>query len=145
MTSALYTTEILRLAASIPYLKRLDNPDASVEKRSATCGSRVTVDLSLDDKGCVSALGLDVKSCAMGQASTCLFAKHAMGRSAQDLSDIEADLSQYLKGQSDVPVSWPGLHVFEAARDYPARHSAIRLVFEAGAQAAQAALEKGKA
>jgi NifU-like protein involved in Fe-S cluster formation len=144
MTSALYTTEILRLAASIPYLKRLQNPDASVEKRSATCGSRVTVDLSLDDQGCVTALGLDVKSCAMGQASTCLFAKHAIGRSAQDLIDIEADLSHYLKGQSDAPVAWPGLHVFESARDYPARHSAIRLVFEAGAQAARAALEKAK-
>ncbi len=139
MSTALYTTEILRLAASIPYLKRLENPQASVEKRSATCGSRVTVDLDLDDNNHVMAIGLDVKACAMGQASACLFAKHAIGRSVRDLITIEADLVQYLKGQIDAPASWTGLHVFEAARDYPARHSAIRLIFEAGAEAARQA------
>ena len=49
MSAPLYNAEILRLAATIPHHARLTDPMASVEKRSAICGSRVTVDVALDD------------------------------------------------------------------------------------------------
>ena len=55
MTSTLYSRDILRLAASIPHLGRLPDPEASVERNSPVCGSRVVVDLSLDDAGHVAA------------------------------------------------------------------------------------------
>src|SRR3546814_16747854 len=69
MNAPLYNRDILRLAASIPYHRRLTDAQASVEKRSATCGSSVTVDVCLDNEGRVANLGLEVRACALGQAS----------------------------------------------------------------------------
>ena len=74
MTATLYNRDILRLAASIPHQRRLDAPQASVERRSPVCGSRVVVDVVLDDDGRVAALGQEVKACALGQASAALMA-----------------------------------------------------------------------
>ena len=74
MDTPLYNTEILRLAASIPYQERLAEPMASVEKRSPICGSRVTVDVAIDDAGRVAAIGMLVRACALGQASSALMA-----------------------------------------------------------------------
>src|SRR3546814_7382405 len=69
MNAPLYNRDILRLAASIPYHRRLTDEQASVEKRSETCGSSVTVDVCLDNEGRVANLGLEVRACALGQAS----------------------------------------------------------------------------
>src|SRR3546814_2729552 len=49
MNAPLYNRDILRLAASIPYHRRLTDAQASVEKRSATCGSSVTVDVRSEE------------------------------------------------------------------------------------------------
>ena len=45
----LYSARILGLAADIPHLGRLENPDASVTRRSPLCGSTVTVDVVVED------------------------------------------------------------------------------------------------
>src|SRR3546814_3015744 len=76
MAEALYNTRILRLAASIPHAARLPNPQASVAKRSPVCGSRVTVDVDLDSAGRISALGQEVRACALGQASAARSEEH---------------------------------------------------------------------
>ena len=134
--TALYTRDILRLAASIPNLGRLDRPQASVEKSSPVCGSRVVVDLVLDEKGRVAALGQEVKACALGQASAALMGARAEGRSREELAQARDSLAAYLRGQRDDPGDWPGLDVFAGARRFPARHASILLAFEAAAEAA---------
>jgi NifU-like protein involved in Fe-S cluster formation len=83
MNAPLYNKDILRLAASIPHHGRLANADASVEKRSATCGSRVTADVRMKNGKLVD-LGLDVKACALGQASASLMAAQAVLAPARD-------------------------------------------------------------
>ena len=75
MNAPLYNTEILRLAASVPFDERLAEPMASVEKRSPVCGSRVTVDVMVDAEGRVSAVGMLVRACALGQASASLMGR----------------------------------------------------------------------
>ena len=57
MNAPLYNAEILRLAASIPHHERLAHAQATVEKRSPICGSRVTVDVGLGDDGRVKEVG----------------------------------------------------------------------------------------
>lgn len=136
MTGALYSRDILRLAASIPHHERLDRPHASVEKRSAVCGSRVVVDLAVDEEGRVAALGQEVRACALGQASAALMGAHAIGRSAAELGAARDSLAAYLAGASPDPGDWPGLAVFAGARRFTARHAAILLPFEAAAAAA---------
>jgi NifU-like protein involved in Fe-S cluster formation len=136
VATILYTRDILRLAASIPHLGRLEHPQASVEKRSAVCGSTVTVDVALDGAGRITALGQEVKACALGQASAALLGGHAIGRSGGEIAEARDSLSDYLVGRTDSPGDWPGLDIFAAARPYAARHAAILLAFDAAAEAA---------
>ena len=144
MTSPLYNQEILRLATSIPGGGRLDGPDATSDRRSPTCGSRVIVDLRLDDAGRVSALGLDVKACALGQASAALLARHAVGCTAAELRQAAVSLRDFLSSAEEEADAgfWPGIAVFDAARAYPARHPSILLAFEAASEAAAMAAGK---
>ena len=139
MSAALYNTEILRLAASIPYAERLETPQASVEKRSPICGSRVTVDLDLDDEGRVARVGMLVRACALGQASASLMAANIVGRTPEELAAARDALTAWLAGESEAVPEWAGLHLFDPARAHSARHPSIRLAFEAAAEAAEQA------
>jgi NifU-like protein involved in Fe-S cluster formation len=67
VSAPLYNAEILRLAATIPHHERLGDPMATAEKRSAICGSRVTVDVALDEAGRVGDVGMLVRACALGR------------------------------------------------------------------------------
>lgn len=138
MTANLYNTEILRLAAETAQAVRLPEPHASVEKRSAVCGSRVTVDIALGDDGRVSAVGMLVRACALGQASSALLARQIVGKSPAELATASDRLAAWLAGEGDAP-DWPGLTLFEPARPHSARHASIRLAFEAAAEAAATA------
>ncbi|MGJ3649640.1 iron-sulfur cluster assembly scaffold protein [Sphingomonas sp. GlSt437] len=143
MTAPLYNTEILRLAAATP-THRLDAPMATVEKRSPVCGSRVTVDVVLDSEGRVADIGMLVRACALGQASSTLFAQHAVGRSPDELATARDALTAWLAGDGAEP-DWPGIAIFTPAIPHSARHASIRLAFEAGAEAAAIALDHRKA
>lgn len=143
MAAPLYNTEILRLAASTP-TRRLATPMASVEKRSPVCGSRVTVDVETDADGRVTDIGMLVRACALGQASSTLFARHAVGRSPEELAVARDALTRWLAGEGAMP-DWPGIGIFEPALPHTARHPSIRLAFEAGAEAAAAARDQRQA
>ena len=134
--SALYSRDILRLASSIPHLGRLEHPQASVEKSSPVCGSRVAVDVALDREGRVAELGQEVRACALGQASASLMGAHALGRTQAELREARDSLAAYLAGKDERPGDWPGLEVFAEARRVPARHASILLAFDAAAEAA---------
>ena len=136
--AALYNRDILRLAASIPHQRRLERAQASVEKRSPLCGSRVLVDVEMADAR-VSALGLEVKACALGQASASLLGAAAIGRTPEELESARDALRAYLAGERDDPGDWPGLAIFGEARTFTARHPSILLAFEAAAEAARQA------
>src|ERR1700741_3908760 len=86
MNAPLYNTEILRLAAPIPHNERLADPMGSAEKRSRVYGSRVTVDINVDDEGRVAEVGLLVRACALGQASSSLMAASVIGKSPEELA-----------------------------------------------------------
>jgi len=136
MSAPLYTRAILRLAASIPHLGRLEAAQARVERRAPVCGSRVTVAVTLDEEGRVVALGQEVKACALGQASAALMGRHAIGRRSDELAAARDALADFFAGKRDDPGDWPGIEALAVARAYPARHGAILLPFEAAAEAA---------
>lgn len=136
MPATLYSRDILRLAASIPHQRRLETPQASVEKSSPVCGSRVVVEVAMDEAGRVAELGQEVRACALGQASAALLGAHAIGRAPEELAEARDALADFLAGRRDDPGDWPGLAVFAEARRFTARHPAILLAFEAAAEAA---------
>lgn len=131
MNAPLYTVDILRLAASIPHLSALANPQGRAEARSPTCGSTVIVEVDLDDEGRVSGLGQQVEACAFGQASAALMGAHAIGRQAKDVERALAQFTDWLSGTGTDPGDWPGLETLEPARSRRARHGAMLLPFRA--------------
>lgn len=139
VTSALYSRDILRLATSIPHLGRLEAPQASSEKNSPVCGSRVVVDVAVDEAGRVAALGQEVRACALGQASASLLGARAIGATPIEIAAARDALGGYLAGLRDDPGGWPGLEVFSEARRVTARHRSILLAFEAAAEASATA------
>lgn len=136
MSEPLYSLDILRLATESAAFPRLEDVTATAERRAPTCGSRITVDVRLDAEGRIAAYGHEVRACALGQAAATLLARHAVGRSPAELAAARDDLARWL-AHSDAPSpDWPHITQLMRARAYPARHGAIRLAFEAVADAA---------
>lgn len=107
----------------------------SSEKRSPVCGSRVTVDVNLDAEGRVGEVGMLVRACALGQASSSLLAADIVGKTPQQLAEARDALTAWLAGEGPVP-GWTGFDLFVPALPHTARHASIRLAFEAAADAA---------
>ncbi|MGY4396203.1 NifU-like protein involved in Fe-S cluster formation [Sphingomonas sp. UYAg733] len=141
MNAPLYNKDILRLAATIPYQERLTDPMGSSEKRSPVCGSRVTVDINIDADGRVSEVGMLVRACALGQASSSLLAADVIGKTPGQLAEARDALTAWLAGAGPLP-GWTGFDLFVPALPHSARHASIRLAFEAAADAALAATKE---
>lgn len=133
----LYSQRILALAAEIPHAERLADPQASVQKRSPLCGSTVTVDVRVQEGRLVD-LGMDVKACALGQASAALLGGSAIGRSRDAIAADRDALKAMLAGGPAAPA----FEVLTPAVDYKNRHASILLAWEAAVEAmAQAEAE----
>lgn len=129
MTPAIYTTEILRLAASLQGPRELERIDGGAELRSPTCGSRVRISVQLDRDRRIEALSQHVHACAFGQASAALLEQHAIGRAHDEVSDALVLVSRWLAREQDDPEVWPGLVTLDPARTRKGRHGAILLPF----------------
>ena len=95
------------------------------------CGSRIIVDVCLDDARQVADLGQEVHACALGQASAALMGAGALGKTLADVTATRDALAAYLSGAGETPGDWPGLDIFAAARAHLGRHGAILLPFDA--------------
>jgi NifU-like protein involved in Fe-S cluster formation len=131
MTERLYTTEILRLAASLPAPRQLDREDGAAEVHSPTCGSRVRLAVQLDKNRRVERLSMQVEACAFGQASAALVERHSYGRTHDEVSAAMLDISSWLANEHDDASAWPEIIALEPARPRKARHGAILLPFRA--------------
>jgi NifU-like protein involved in Fe-S cluster formation len=131
MNAPLYTTDILRLAASLSEPRELDREDGSAELRSPTCGSRITVAVQLDGERRVELVSQQVHACAFGQASAALVENHAIGRSHDEIADALVMLSRWLAKEQDEAGDWPGIDTLAPARSRKSRHGAILLPFRA--------------
>jgi NifU-like protein involved in Fe-S cluster formation len=132
MLNDVYNKRILELAADIPRQGRLSAPQASATAHSKLCGSTVTIDLSLDG-GKVSDFALDVKACALGQASSSIMARNVVGSTPAELRDVRETLRRMLKENGAPPEQgkWADIAVLEPVREYKARHASTMLTFDA--------------
>ncbi len=135
----LYSTKILALAAEIPHQGRLDDPDATVKRRSPLCGSTVTVDVALDD-GKIARFAQDVKACALGQAAASVVGQAIIGRSRDEVETARDQLKAMLTETGPTPEApFEGLEVLIPAREFKNRHASIMLALEATLEAMQTA------
>ena len=126
----LYTPQILALAVelgSYPY-----DADAPIKgaARSRTCGG--TLSISFADRR--SRPGLQVTACAIGQAAAAIFARHFPRGGLESLKPSADRIANWLADEAPLP-DWPDLDLIASAREYPARHGAILLPWNAAIDA----------
>jgi NifU-like protein involved in Fe-S cluster formation len=144
MLDHIYNQKILELAADIPRLKRLEDPDATAVAHSKLCGSKVTVDLNMED-GMVTDFGHEVKACALGQASSSIMARHVVGSTANELRALREQMYDMLKNNGPAPQGkWNDLESLTPVRDFKARHASTLLTFDAVVDAINQIEAKGK-
>ena len=131
--AALYTTEILMLAAELAAFPLEDGLTRRAEAASRVCGSWMTIGLEATD-GVVQRAGARVTACAIGQAAAAIFLRAVKGRSFTRLVAEQGEIEAWLTGDSAAP-AWPGLTILDPARAYPARHPAIVLPWKAAVAA----------
>jgi SUF system NifU family Fe-S assembly protein len=131
MINEVYNQRILELAANIPRLGRLADPDATATAHSKLCGSTVTIDLKMDGDT-VTDFAHEVKACALGQASSSIMAQQVIGAKASELRHLREDVRKMLKENGAPPSGrWSDIAVLEPVRDYKARHASTLLTFDA--------------
>jgi NifU-like protein involved in Fe-S cluster formation len=139
MTAPLYTTEILRLAASLSEPRELERIDGWAELRSPTCGSRIGTSVQLDGERRILALSQWVHACAFGQASAALLERGGVGKTHDEVRNSLFDLSRWLGQEQEEAGEWPGIVELAPARHRKSRHGAILLPFRALLAAIEAA------
>ena len=145
MIDDLYSAKLLKLAANLPRSGRLSAPDASVEKIAKLCGSRVVVDVTVED-GRVADFAQDVKACALGQAAASVLGEHVIGASLAELELARNQFRAMLKDGAPAPDGrFSDLAMLAPVKDYPARHASTLLAFEAVTEAVRQAMVSGTA
>jgi NifU-like protein involved in Fe-S cluster formation len=133
-SAALYTPEVLALATSLAAFGWDESLPLQATARSRSCGSTLELGLSTDAQGRIDRLGVRSQACAIGQAAAAIFARGAAGRSPHEIHAAHVAMRDWLAGEGAQP-DWPGLEAIAPARDYPGRHGAILLAWQAADEA----------
>jgi NifU-like protein involved in Fe-S cluster formation len=140
MIDDLYSSKILKLVAEMPRGGRLSAPDASAERVSKLCGSRIRVDVKVEG-GRVSEFAQDVQACALGQAAAAVLGANIIGASLGEIEAARDEMRAMLKSGGPAPSGrFSDLSVLQPVKDYPARHASSMLAFEAAAEAVRNAV-----
>ena len=141
MIDDLYSANILRLAANMPRAGRLAAPDASAEKISKLCGSRIIVDVVLGQDGKIADFAQEVKACALGQAAAAVMGDRVIGATPREIEMARDAFRAMLKSGGSPPTGrFSDLSMLEPVKDYPPRHASTLLAFEATVEACRKAL-----
>lgn len=125
---------MLALSTQLSHYPWSDRFSYQGEGRSKVCGSTIMMGLDLDSDGAVSAVGLKVSACAVGQSAAALFAKGAQGVSRDDIHRTLDGLKRWLAKEGDLP-EWPGLSAINGALEHKGRHGALLLPWETALKA----------
>jgi NifU-like protein involved in Fe-S cluster formation len=127
----IYNNRILEFAGNIPLIGVLEDADASAQKHSKLCGSKVKVYIKVLD-GTVVAFSHEVRACALGQASSSIMANHVVGASSDEIRAARQDMMSMLTNDGDGPTGrFEDMRVLKPVKDYKARHASTLLTFDA--------------
>lgn len=130
--ASVYNRRLLDLAAGAETPRHLPGPMRSARAVSPICGSDVAVELMLDDSGRVTDFGFEVKACALTKTVVSVMAAAIIGKTRAEIAAAGQALENMLDGKADtLPADWTALEILSPVRDYPARHNAMLLAFEA--------------
>jgi NifU-like protein involved in Fe-S cluster formation len=126
----IYNDDILALSETVREARRLVRPDLRARAISPICGSEVEIELSIEN-GKITAIGFDVEACALTRAAVAILAQAALGKTRQEMAKAGEDMKNMLHGGAAPGGDFARLGLLKAVTDYPARHNALMLPFEA--------------
>ncbi|TYC90825.1 iron-sulfur cluster assembly scaffold protein [Novosphingobium sp. BW1] len=132
--TVLYTPDVLALAMDLAAYPLVSDLSHVAEARSPTCGSQLRLGLDSGPDDRIARVGISAQACAIGQAAAAIFAKAALGQSAAELAKARSEIRNWLSGEGPMP-SWPGFDTLVAVPDYPGRHGAVLLPWDAAQEA----------
>ncbi|MCK8778746.1 iron-sulfur cluster assembly scaffold protein [Rhizobium sp. NTR19] len=127
----IYNSKILEFAGNITRAGTLPDADASSEKHSKLCGSKVKVHLKMSGDR-ITDFAHEVRACALGQASSSIMARHVVGASAAEIRQARQDMLAMLKEGGEGPEGrFEEMRYLKPVKDYKARHASTMLTFDA--------------
>lgn len=127
----LYSKDVLAKAGGISRTGRLREPDITVTRRSPVCGSRIQVDLKVEDRK-VSDYAQEIHACALGQAAAAIVAEHVVGKTLDEMRGAARQMRAMIVDGGPPPSGdWSDLAILASVHDHKARHGAVLLALEA--------------
>ncbi|MFN7024000.1 MAG: iron-sulfur cluster assembly scaffold protein [Pseudorhizobium sp.] len=127
----IYNSKILEFAGNISRAGTLPDAEATSEKHSKLCGSRVRVYIKTEG-GKISEFAHEVKACALGQASSSVMARHVVGASLEEVRQARRDMLAMLTAGGEGPSGrFEDMRYLKPVKDYKARHASTMLTFDA--------------
>ena len=127
MSDPLYKKELLRLAADAHAAGRLPNATATGHAHNPVCGDKVVVDLVVEN-GRIAEIRQEAKACVLTQASASILGKSLMGASRDDVEALRQAVTAMLGSHGPVPgTPFEDYAAFDAALEYPSRHTCVLL------------------
>jgi nitrogen fixation protein NifU and related proteins len=134
MSDALYTKDVLRLAAEAAGAGRLSAPDGSYSAHNPACGDRSTVDLRIAD-GRVVEMAHDTKACVLAQASASILGATLPGRTYDDMVKLKAEVTDMFAGRGQPTAPFGSYAILRDAAQYASRHKCVLLPIDAALKA----------
>jgi NifU homolog involved in Fe-S cluster formation len=127
----IYNSKILEFAGNITRAGTLPDADATSERHSKLCGSKVRVYLKMKD-GTVTDFAHEVRACALGQASSSIMARNVVGATAAEICQAREDMLAMLTADGEGPSGrFEDMRYLRPVKDYKARHASTMLTFDA--------------
>ena len=82
----------------------LDPADISYEDDNPLCGDRIRIDLRVDDDNVITEVGFSGRGCAIAQASASMLTEHILGKSLDEVKQMQKDDMLDLLGIELTPV-----------------------------------------
>lgn len=132
---SIYTDALIALSELTREAKHLAKPDAVAKAVSPICGSEVTIELKLDN-GKITDVGYEIEACALTRAVVAVLRQAAMGKTREDVAGAGRAMAALLAEGAKIPAGdWEQLNILAPVKDYPSRHNALLLPFEAAGKA----------
>ncbi|MDX1580255.1 MAG: iron-sulfur cluster assembly scaffold protein [Alphaproteobacteria bacterium] len=131
MLDQLYSRDVLKKAAAISHTTPLASPEASADRVSPVCGSRIHVEISTEGDR-ISDYAQTIHACALGQSAAAILGEHVIGKSADELNAAAKSVRAMLvEGAAPPTGEWADYAILAPVHEYSPRHGAVMLALEA--------------
>ncbi len=131
MIDKVYSDKIVKYAADIPLQIRLIKPDANASKRSVFCGSKIEIDINVNE-GFIIDFGQQISACALGSTAASIVARNVIGASFNEIEQTHKQMLDMLKNEGKPPTGrFSELEILQSVGGFPNRHTSTMLVLDA--------------